>query len=232
MMKLLVTSFLFAFLFSATVFSQTNDSTYQQYLLNNKNVPKRVYYNSDVKNILKTSIFSIVDGNIPIIWEHRFNDYFALEGGPGLILPYTVTDLFVGDTSHDFFHLLGQNTNFKNRKIGASFQLEPKLFLGLSSSYYISTFYRYRGYSSLHINEVGIAYGVNLDSDYLANELSFALSYLNQVPISENSEVRFAGVKSSNLSSYGLAMVNTIQLSLRLHLGYIIQTPLKNKKIK
>lgn len=229
-MKLSATFFLFPFLFSMAVFSQQNDSTYQQYLLNNKNVPKRVYYNSNEKNILKTSIFSIMDGNLPIIWEHRFNDYLALKGGPGLLLPYTQTDLFTSDDLYDFYNLLGVNTNFKQRKIGASFQLESKLYMDICSSYFISAFYRYRGYSSLNINEIGIAYGVDLDSDYFANELSFAVSYLNQVPISENSEVRFSGVKSSNLSSYGLAMVNTIQISFRLHLGYIIQTPLRKKK--
>jgi len=101
-MKTLITPFLLLFV-CIELFGQTNDSTYEKYLINKKYVPKRVYYTTDSPEILKTEIAEILDGNIPIIWEHRFTDHLGIDGGVGLIMPYSFVDFF---DKNNYYHII------------------------------------------------------------------------------------------------------------------------------
>lgn len=209
---------------------QTKDSIYLQYLLNNSEIPKRVYYSGDHKNIIKTDIISIAGGHLPIIWEHRFNDYLGFDAGPGLLLPYTFFD-FLGKDSRaaypDFFPFI-INPNFENKKMGISLRLEPKMYwytdnqiTALSHSNSISTFYNFKSYSNLLINEIGVAYTYIDDFNKFTYQPSFALSYVVQMPFNNASNVRYLGKPSDSLSSYGLPRISCFRLYFRLNLGYI-----------
>ena len=226
----LTTLLVITLLISFHLSGQTNDSTYQQYLLNNRDVPRRVNYSSDHRNIIKTDIISIAGGHLPIIWEHRFNDHFGFDAGPGLLLPYTFFDILgkgSRDAYPDFFPFV-INPNFENKKLGISLRLEPKIYwntehqiTALSHSNSISTFYNFKSYSNLSINEIGVAYTYIADFDKFTYQPSFALSYVVQTPFNDVSNVRYLGKPSDTLSSYGLPRISCFRLYFRLNLGYI-----------
>jgi len=229
-LKLTTTLLALTLIFSIHLSGQTNDSTYQQYLLNNRDVPKRVYYASDAKNIIKTDIISIAGGHLPIIWEHRFNDHFGFDAGPGLLLPYSFFDILGegwGDAYPDFFPFV-INPNFVNKNLGISLRLEPKIywktehqFTSMSHSNSISTFYNLKSYSNLLINEIGVAYTYIADFDKFTYQPSFALSYVIQTPFHDESNVKYFGKASADLSNYGLHKISCFRLYFRLNMGYI-----------
>jgi len=238
-MKLTTILLVFTLIFSFHLSGQTNDSTYQQYLLNNSEVPKRVYYSGDSKNIVKTDIISIAGGHLPIIWEHRFNDHFGFDAGPGLLLPYTFFDILgkgSRDAYPDFFPFV-INPNFENKKLGISLRLEPKIYwntehqiTALSHSNSISTFYNFKSYSNLLINEIGVAYTHIADNNKAAIQPSFAFSYVVQTPFNDVSNVKYLGKSSDDLSSYGLPKISCFRFYMRFQVGYIFENPIKSKK--
>ncbi|MDD4991322.1 MAG: hypothetical protein PHR83_03725 [Paludibacter sp.] len=218
----------FVLLFFSNLSGQTNDSTYQKYLLNSENVPQRVYYSGDSKNILKTDLTSILDGNLPFIWEHRFSDYFGLDCGLGLILPYTFADIINSKSSDDIVLVsFGMNPSYRNYKFGESFQIEPKIFLGITSSSYLGVFYGYRNYYTMKIHEAGISYGYNFDFNKITYQTSFALSYVSQQSKASYNDVRYYSVLADEDFMNGSPVLNGIRLSVRLQLGYIFENRLK-----
>lgn len=223
--------------FSNSTFSQTNDSTYHNYLLNN-NVPKRTYRTGLTKSILKTNLIQLLDGEFQTIWEHRFNDLFGFDVGPGLIMPYTFnkfeglnaetdeTDGFMKKTSNIFlFHL----ASFENKKFGFSFQLEPKLyfnsktrFLTTDHSNSLGPFYHFRSYSSLMINEIGLAYTNIPGFSKLSYTQSIAFSYTIQTPFNNESDLKFIGKPTSTLNRHGLPNYTSFRIYVRMDLGLFI----------
>ena len=232
----LSTVFLFLLLFSAGLMAQTSDSIYQQYLLNNHNVPKRVYYTDDSKNIIKTNIFSIIDGNLPIIWEHKFDNCLGFEIGPGIILPYTFFDIIGQNKTDELFKPSFPfiiNPTFSNRKLGVSFQVEPKLYLGNVPWGSLGTFYSLKSYSKLLIHEIGFAF--NFIDQYpgsknFASQMGITFSYLNQIPLYNVENVKYIGTVSNEFSSYGLPKVSCFLLAFRLQVGYLFDNQIKQKK--
>ena len=211
---------------SFQLLSQTSDSTYQQYLLNNKNVPKRIYYCSENLDILKTNLSAILDGNVPLIWEHRFNEYYAIDGGPGLILPYSMIDYFknseLGNTNP-----FGLNSNFENKKLGFSYEIEPKLFLADNSLFinhngysFFSVFYKELLYSNLRIKELGVGLGITCDFDRTTIQMIFSICYDQQTLLDNFYNFKYLGPFSSVESN----TANNLRLSLRLELGYILRS--------
>jgi hypothetical protein len=217
------------------VSSQTNDSTYQKYLLNNQNVPKRIYYGTDIHNILKTDITSIIDGIIPIIWEHRFTEHLGIDGGVGLIMPYSVLDLFSKEASNfsgkSFF---GYNPSFKNKKIGASLQIEPKLFISDNSLFignkgctFLSAFYNLKGYNQLNISEIGMGWGVSGELDKVCLQMIFSVFMINQTAYSESTDFKYIDF----LTTVDGNTAKSLRASLRIQIGYNFNSrikPLKN----
>jgi hypothetical protein len=230
-MKLSSTFLILSFLFLSSLSAQTNDSIYSQYLHNNNNVPKRVYYGRGSENILKTDLTSIFDGNIRLIWEHRFNDYFALDSGLGMILPYSLADI-LKRSDGTILGVLGMNPQFINRNLGSSFHIEPKLFFDQSSYKYISVYYNFMKYSKLLCHEFSVAYGYNIDLKKTTYQTSIALSYINQIPNSmgDITDIKYKGYILGESYSDDLTSVGTIRLSIRIQFGYIFQTPLKPLK--
>ncbi|WP_243349744.1 hypothetical protein [Parabacteroides sp. FAFU027] len=223
-------------LFSGTFFAQTSDSIYQQYLLNNKNVPKRVYYTDNSQNILKTNIFSLLDGHLPIIWEHRFDNNMGFELGPGIILPYTFSDIIGQKQLEEIYKpnfpfIL--NPDFSNKKLGVSFHLEPKLYLGSSPWGSLGTFYSFKSYSKMWMNQIGLAF--NFIDEYpsskkYATQMGITFSYVNQIPYYNIADVRYTGTSYESLSGHGLPMINCFLLAFRFQPGYIFENQIKPRK--
>lgn len=208
-----------------------SDSTYQAYLNNPKKVPQRVYYETGAQNIIKTDIVSVLDGHIPFICEHRFNNYFALSLGPGLILPISVLDLFGSENSNTMLsYLISVNPTF--RQSGASFHIEPILYPeGESGTSYWSCFYKAKFFATMRMTEFGFVYGYNnFNYKNINYQTSLALSFVNQLPYRNVSDIKYLssqGIDQNNLSEYGVPEVNTIRLSLRIYLGYILDKHIK-----
>ena len=217
------------------VCSQTNDSTYQKYLLNNQNVPKRIYYGTDTRNILKTDITSILDGILPIIWEHRFTEHLGIDGGVGLIMPYSVIDIFRKEADNfsesSFF---GYNPSFKNKKIGASLQIEPKLFFSDNNSLFIgsrgysflSAFYNLKGYSQLKISEIGLGWGVTGDIDRVTLQMIFSVFVVNQTASSGYDDFKYIDF----LTYVDGNTAKSLRASLRVQIGFNFNSLIKPLK--
>jgi len=188
-MKILLLFFSILISSIINVCSQTNDSTYQKYLLNNQNVPRRIYYGTDTHDILKTDITSLIDGILPVIWEHRFTEHLGIDGGVGLIMPYSVVDIFRNDADNfnesSFF---GYNPSFKNRNFGASLQIEPKiyfsdnnsLFIGNNGHSFLSAFYNLKGYNQLKLSEIGLGLGIAEEVNKVSIQVIFSVFMVNQ----------------------------------------------------
>lgn len=205
--------------------AQTSDSTYQQYLQNNSKVPKRYYYASDSKNILKTDIVAMLDGNIPLIWEHRFSEHWGLDGGVGVLLKYSMND-YVSKKDFDDEAPFGLNTNFKNNKLGFSCQLEPKIFLSdnsvlIDKGYtFLSLYYKNLFYSRLSIREIGVGYGFTADFDHTTLQMILSILYVRQSIPTQEDEFKYLGpFSSANGTEAKGAMI-----SLRIQLGYIFNS--------
>lgn len=221
-------------IFVIKITAQTNDSTYQQYLLNPKIVPKRVYYTDDSRNIIKTNPLTIFDGYLHVIWEHKFKNNLGFDVAPGIILPYTIFDLIGKEKVSEIYKAsfpFIRNSEFLNNKFGIGIQLEPKLYIGANPWGAIGTFYSFKSYSALLIQELGITFNV---FDYykelhkVSSQMGITISYVIQTPKSDQYNVRYIGKQSDNLNIYGLYDINSIRISLRVQVGKI----LRNKIIK
>lgn len=223
-------------LLSGSLLAQTSDSIYQEYLLNNHNVPKRVHYTNDSRNIIKTNIISVIDGHLPIIWEHKFDNCFGFEAGPGIIFPYTFFEIIGQNKPDNFFKPLFPfiiNPTFSDRKLGVSFQIEPKLYLGNTPWGSLGSFYSFKSYSKLLIHEIGFAF--NFIDQYpgsknFASQMGITFSYVNQIPLYNVEDVKYVGTESNDLSVYGLPKVSCFRLAFRLQVGYLFDNQIKPRK--
>ncbi|MDD3489910.1 MAG: hypothetical protein PHR62_08510 [Paludibacter sp.] len=219
---------------SLSVFSQTNDTTYINLIQKRKAINE-----TSTKNVIKTDILTLFDGEFQPVWEHRFTDRVGFEVGAGLLMPYSLTTKYLGFTENmDHNSLISKianltiynNAAFDNNKFGYSFLIEPKYyfktkekFITLRSSGSIGTFYRFRSYSDLLINEIG------LSCSYIPNIFSFltsptiALSYTIQTPLSPGSEYKFFGDQKTTLNRYGLPDCTSVRLYMRLNIGQTLK---------
>lgn len=224
---------LFFILNSLSVLSQTNDSTYLNYLLKDKSVPKRNDYAGDKKNIIKTNIISIIDGELPIIWEHRFNDRFGFDIGPGLIMPYSANKRFGAEDMETapFFdkNIFYLNPDFENTKFSASFLVEPKVFFHLNDKFiikktitFLSPFFRVKAYPNQFVKEIGISYGGVREESKFSSSLSFALSYTIETPYDSDTVLKYRGTASKRISSFNLPEYTLLRFYIRINIGTVI----------
>jgi len=84
---------------------------------------------TEATDIIKTDFSEILQANIPIIWEHKFTKYFALQGGVGLL-----TNSFLKPII---------------RPLATTSSLDPHLEGGFSL--YVQPVYYCNGFESLHV---------------------------------------------------------------------------------
>lgn len=229
---------------------QTNDSlkvksdtAYTNYLSRHENTFQRTYRIGMTKNIFKTNLIQLVDGEFQTIWEHRFNNRFGFDIGPGLILPFSLNKTIGVNASisndysskinnlYDITKLFLYNVDgFDNNKPGFSFMIEPKYYFFVKTKLRITdhhaavgSFYHFRKYSNLLINEVGISYTYLVSNYKLFYSPSIALSYTIQTPFNQISDLKFLGNPSSTLSGHNLPYYTSLRIYIRMYLGYIFR---------
>lgn len=218
-------------------FAQSNDSTYLNVIKKKHLNPTSTISTGLTKDILKIDIIQLFDGGFQPIWEHRFNDDFGFDIGVGLLMQYSLNkkigfdsnsfadDKFIYNIGKLFFYY---NDTFDNQKLGYSFQFEPKYyfltkpkFISLYHSNSIGPFYRFRSYSNLLINEIGLEYTYYPKLVKILFAPTIALSYTIQTPFNNVSELKYFGKQTQNLNSHGLPDYTSLRLCFRLNIGYI-----------
>lgn len=223
--------------------AQNNDSTYQHYLNDNNFIPERVYYYVGKSEIIKTDIAEILDGNIPIIWEHRFTDGFGLSSGLGIILPYSFADIIYGknrELSNEdaLFLITGLNPLFENRHCGFSMKIEPVLisktrhfFVNNVDENSLSMFYSLKSYERLNISEFGISLGACYDFNKFILQTNVAISYLTQYNIKNENDIKYIsifGMSGDSDNFKDLSRLSLLKISLQIQIGYKLS--LRRKK--
>ena len=222
---------------SQSIYCQSNDSTYLNYLLKNKDVSKRYDRTGMSKNILKTNIIQMFDGEFQTTWEHRFNDNVGFDFGPGLIFPYSFNKVFGTEPPSEEIQtglfkyidtFLYHRKGFENKKLGVSLLFEPKFyffsktkFLTTDHSNSIGPFYHFRSYSNLTINEFGIAYTYIPGTSKLSYTPSIAFSYTIQTPFNNESDLKFFGNPTTTINSHNLPDYTSFRIYVRMDLGYV-----------
>lgn len=75
-------------------------------------------------DVLKTDPVAIYQGTVPFIWEHLFGDYFSLEMGAGVVLPFY---------NRPLLHFGGGENSLTSPHWGGSVYLSPKYIFGQGS---------------------------------------------------------------------------------------------------
>jgi hypothetical protein len=160
---------------------------------------------------------------MPIILEHRISDYFGIDGGLGLIMPYTIADFIKNDSNKLTALLLGLNPKFKNRSFGASLQIEPKFFIsddcifsGHKGYNYLSIYCNFQGYRDQGIREFGLGYGVAVELSKINLQLITTFSLISLKRHHTNTDFKY---NTSPLFSDELT-ANRFRLFFRLLIGF------------
>lgn len=129
-------------LISATTFSQQNNIS--QFLNDGGR--------TEASDIVMTDFGEFIQANIPIIWEHRFGDHFAINGGIGLLTQPYFKPMFTP--------LTVENPIYSDLNGGFSFSSEAKYYYEGFESKHFGFKYRYRKYGSqASSQEYGFMFG-------------------------------------------------------------------------
>jgi hypothetical protein len=232
--------------------SQSTDSTYLDYLLNNPEVPKRYFSRQDAQHLIKTDLADLIAGRFPLIWEYRISEKIGFDASLGLILPYNFIDagLVFGSTGYNldesksgfqrflptpvfvtngFSESPGSKT-YVNKKYGHTFYIHPRYYFLKRSRMplvddlcAIGLFYKYKSYSDLKVNEFGLSYSLIIDDVISSAQLCINLSYQMQSPLYDVKNVRFSGRKFDSLTRYGLPSVGAWVMTLNIPIGFILK---------
>ena len=152
-MQKLLLSILFIFLLSNS-YSQ-NDSIAKY--LDDKGL-------SSYKNIIKTDVSQIMQGNIQLIWEHDISGYWRLESGIGLLTSNFYNPLLnlLYRDGNELFNKNGLESVKMNP--GLSLYISPRQSYIKYPSYYTSANFLFNYYfNQLLIGEVSITFGKEIN---------------------------------------------------------------------
>lgn len=91
-------------------------------------------------NIIKTDVVQILQANIPLIFEHRFNNYLSVQAGFGLL----TTSMY-----HPLFRPIFTEAPFKDDiKGGYSILVQPTIYSNGFESFHMGVPLRYKRYSN------------------------------------------------------------------------------------
>lgn len=215
----------FIMLMSITVsFAQSSDSNYADLLKTQKQDTKRIYLHENTKDILKIEPFQLLDGRLPLIFEHRFKERYSISIAPGLLFPYDFYDTFnMKDLSREdgFFvtSLSSINPKFYNPSLGFSLYLEPRFYSKSWYSSYNSLFVGLLHYPNLNVLEVGCSRGYCLDFGRIHCEYSIKLSYVSQKLLNDETEYKFLPYLTKVDEEIE---PNLFKLSICVQLGYVL----------
>jgi hypothetical protein len=95
---------------------------------------------TEATDIIKTDFSEILQANVPVIWEHKFTKYFAMQGGVGLL-----THSFLKPLIRPLATTTSLNPDLKG---GFSLYFQPVLYSNGFESYHIGLPVRYRQHGS------------------------------------------------------------------------------------
>ena len=217
-MKIKTFTFFICMLFSlifSVILAQNNDST--TYFYTKKVTETKI---SDISDLIKTDIYSIAEGDLPIIWEHRFSDNFTLEGGLGMIMPFT------NDIMSTIIPIAQLNPDFKNKKFGLSFVVEPR-YRGIENTKvnYFSAIARLRSYDQLFISEYGLGFGTSFNISKITVEPAVYFTFCFQKTYGGNTIFKYN--PSTTVESLGIKddynNQTAVRMTFALKLGYPIK---------
>ena len=119
---------------------------------------------SSYKNIIKTDVSQIMQGNIQLIWEHDISGYWRLETGIGLLTSNFYKPLFnaLYRDGNDLFNKNGLESIKMNP--GLSLYISPRQSYIKYPSYYASANFLFNYYfNQLLIGEVSITFGKEIN---------------------------------------------------------------------
>lgn len=141
------------------------------------------YFSS--KNLIKINFIPLFQGELPITYERCFGDYFSIETGVGIQLPYIIPD---------YTMFMEEYTDFRKPDLSFHYWFAPKVFLtgGAPEGFFIGLQLRRKNYhlwagdvnftdltvtsgvmffnSDHFLTEVNIGYGMRMTDD-MVNEI-------------------------------------------------------------
>lgn len=168
---------------------------------------------STTTDIIKTDVFEYLNANIPIIWEHRFSDNFAIEGGLGLLTNSFIQPVIKYD--------LNKKPINENLKGGFSLHIAPTYYSNGFESFHFGFEYNYRNYlNQVESSEISFKFGKQwFLTRRIAIDFSLGLGLNFETPIDGISYVFDPDINNINLyGGEGLRMV--IPASIKI--GYIL----------
>jgi len=168
---------------------------------------------STTTNIIKTDVFEYLKGNIPIIWEHRFSDNFAIEGGIGLLINNLTQPILKYD-------ILNRSI-YKGLNGGFSLHIAPSYYTNGFESFHFGFEYNYHNYTNqVETNEINFKFGKQwFITRRFALDLSLGLGLNFETPIDGSSYVFDSQINNKDLyGGEGMRMV--VPASIKI--GYVL----------
>jgi len=163
-------------------------------------------------NIIKTDVSQMLQANIPLIFEHRFNNNFSLQGGFGLL-------------THDFFRpvlnpIFASDPLYSQLKGGYSLFIQPVCYLDGFESFYIGIPFRYRRHSTQAKSyEFNIALGYQwIKGRHLSLDLSVGGGFNLEYSLDGVSYIYYAKGISTNANDFRQRLVFPISFKV----GYVL----------
>lgn len=167
---------------------------------------------TEVSNIIKTDVTEILEGNIPIILDHKFNNFLALQGGVGLL-------------THSFFKpvippILADSKLYPDIKGGYSLYLQPVLYLGSFESLHMGIPLKYRRHGNQASSfEWNVIFGYQW---FRTRHLSFDLSVGVGVNYEHTLDNKSYIYSSSLVDKYTLGSSSRIKFPVSFTVGYVL----------
>lgn len=168
---------------------------------------------STTTDIIKTDVYEYLKGNIPIIWEHRFSDNFAIEGGLGLLTNNFMQPVLKYD--------ILKRPMYKDLKGGLSLHFASSYYSNGFESLHFGFEYNYHNYTSqVETNEISFNFGKQwFLSRRLAFDISLGLGLNFETSIDGRSYVFKPEINNADLyGGEGIRMV--VPASIKI--GYIL----------
>lgn len=187
---------------SVTVFSQVNNI--DQYLDDGGRTA--------AGNIIKTDVSQMLQANIPLIFEHRFNNIISLQGGFGLL-------------TNDFFRpvlspVFASNPLYSKLKGGYSLYVQPLFYANGFESFYVGIPFRYRRHSTqAESYEFNIALGYQwFKGRHLSFDLSVGGGFNLEYSLDGVSYIYYAKATSPNANDFRRRLIFPISFKV----GYVL----------
>ena len=116
---------------------------------------------TDVNQVLKVNVISIVNGDLPLYYERAFGKSFGIEIGAGILLPYYTSPRLSG--------IFSQKFEINNQNLGYSIWFQPKYYVRRDAldSYYIGLQFKRKDFNQNIKTQVITGYTLNYGFQFI-----------------------------------------------------------------